>query len=378
MGRAVSRRPPLGERWNWAPWFRGSGQRWEGGCSAAGGLWGRLERPAGEHWLGARSCPSPAGPRAAGAPGCQEHRPAAGRGGGCWWAPRLKSMPGSCRRLGPFCCHLVPRPRPPGRVPPGPGLFSSWSPLPGPRPPRQPPPPPPLPPRAGRSLRSGAPASRAPSGPRARFRATLPWRCREPLHGLPWPHRCRRGRWRLAAEPSTSRPSSSSLWSEPAVERGKDLSFCEDQGTRGLGARGLGTSGLRAWGQGLRAWTRAGGPAGSGLGDRRLGIWQCREPSASGGRLAQGQGGLGGAAFRPRPRVGVLFRNQEGVTWSVRGLSTSGLFCAWGWSGCKGRRVVNSLRSGAEAWGRGPHVLGCRGTTSTAWDKRPHWGGGCT
>lgn len=231
------------------------------GCSAAGGLWGRLERPAGGHWLGARSCRSAAGPRAAGAPGCQERRPAAGRGGGCWWAPRLKSMPGSCRRLGPFCCHLVPRPRPPGRVPPGPGLFSSWSPLPGRRPPRQPRPPPPLPPRAGRSLRSGAPASRAPSGPRARFRATLPWRCREPLHGLPWPHRCRRGRWRLAAEPSTSRPSSSSLWSKPAAERGKDLSFCEDQGTRGLGPRGLGTSGLRAWDKGS-------GP-GHGLGDQR-------------------------------------------------------------------------------------------------------------
>lgn len=70
LWRAVSRRPPLGERWNWAPWFRGSGQRWEGGAQqleVSGAGWRGL--PEGTGWgpdlAGARQGLGPQEPQGA-------------------------------------------------------------------------------------------------------------------------------------------------------------------------------------------------------------------------------------------------------------------------------------------------------------------------
>lgn len=207
---------------------------------------------------------------AAGRPG---PRPAAGRGACGLWALRLRSTPSSCRRLALFRCCQAPRPpHPPGQAPSAPRPSSSSSPQPGPRLPLPRPPPPPPRPRARRSPRSGVPASHAPSQRRARL-----GRCLGPHRGRPWPHCRRRGRWPLAAEPSTRRPPSSCSWSRTCrTEEGTSASV--RTGRSGAGDRGRGEAG-RCSGprhRGVRAQGRAGhwvvtgaspaGGVGSGLG----------------------------------------------------------------------------------------------------------------
>lgn len=183
----------------------------------------------------------PAQPRAAAAAGRPGFHPAAGRGACGLWALRPRSTPSSCRRFAPSRCHQVPRPpHPLGRAPPAPWPSSSWSPLPGLRLPPLPPPPPPPRPRASRSPRSEALASHAPSRPRAHL-----GRCHGPHRGHPWLHCRRRGRWPLAAEPSTRRPPSSCSWSRTCrTEEG--ASAAVRTGCSGAGDRGLGEAGRRS------------------------------------------------------------------------------------------------------------------------------------
>lgn len=199
--------------------------------------------PARRAWAGRQICPgpqpAPAGSRAVAAPGRQGHHPAVGKRGRRTCAQCPKSMPGSCRCRHPFRCHWVPRPRRlPGHAPQAPRPSSSLSPQPGRRPPLRPPPQPPPRPRAGRSRHNGEPASLAPSGPRAHPRAELPGRCREPHPCRPWPRRCRRGRRRPAAEPSTWLPSSSSSGAKPAGGQRKGPQLMRGPGL-GAGSPGL-------------------------------------------------------------------------------------------------------------------------------------------
>lgn len=234
----------------------------------------------GGHRLGAAlALMRPAQPRAAAAAGRPGPRPAVGRGACGLWAPCLRSTPSSCRRLSPFrCCRALRLLHPPGQAPPAPRPSSSSSPQPGLRlPPPRPPPPPPRP-RALRSRRSGALASHAPSRRRARH-----GRCHGPHRGHPWLHCRRRGRWPLAAEPSTRRPPNSCSWSRTCRTE-KEISASVRTGHSGAGNRGLGEVG-RCSGPGHRELS----------GQGRAGHWVVRGASPAGGVGS----GLGRAGGRP-------------------------------------------------------------------------------